>query len=266
MRYSLPSLRVTRPLRTKAIDFLVKVCYYYIDFCYGWGNKIVLWESEVENIAFLLLAINFLISWSNASCIGRYWSESKEVDGDLIARFEQLSSAQGFVHSLVLCYNQLVDFYPWDLLATFEVKLQSSNVLISKDRGALLLLFEQANPEVGVSSRLRRALNQAAPTITVKPIWLAFVRSGYVNVNNGNVNNVGNEATLRSRTSVSTTNAYILNSNPTTVNPSNSAVRYNGRPLRCRLCPCGADLLATKKPHYGVNFSWCPERELTWTL
>ncbi len=92
-------------------------------------------------MAFLLLAINFLISWSNASYVGRYWSESKGVggsfrryvvcgyamavagftmvyayillliistllqkrgvDGDLIARFEQLSSVQGFVHDLV---------------------------------------------------------------------------------------------------------------------------------------------------------------------
>lgn len=29
----------------------------------------------------LLLAINFVISWSNASCVGRYWSESKAVGG-----------------------------------------------------------------------------------------------------------------------------------------------------------------------------------------
>lgn len=77
--------------------------------------------------------------------------------------------------------------------------------------------------------------------LTVCRLDLAFVRSGYVNLNNGNVNNVGNEATLRSRTSVSATNAYNLNSNPTDVNPSNSGVRYNGRPLRWR-CPCGADL------------------------
>jgi len=29
----------------------------------------------------LLLGLNFFISWSNASCVGRYWSESKEVGG-----------------------------------------------------------------------------------------------------------------------------------------------------------------------------------------
>lgn len=30
---------------------------------------------------FLLLALNFVISWSNASYVGRYWSESKQVGG-----------------------------------------------------------------------------------------------------------------------------------------------------------------------------------------
>ena len=30
---------------------------------------------------FLLLALNFAISWSNASYVGRYWSESKQVGG-----------------------------------------------------------------------------------------------------------------------------------------------------------------------------------------
>ena len=29
----------------------------------------------------LLLVLNFIISWSNASYVGRYWSESKEVGG-----------------------------------------------------------------------------------------------------------------------------------------------------------------------------------------
>ena len=29
----------------------------------------------------LLLGLNFFISWSNASCVGRYWSESKVVGG-----------------------------------------------------------------------------------------------------------------------------------------------------------------------------------------
>lgn len=33
----------------------------------------------------LLLAINFFISWSNASYVGRYWSESKEVGGSFRA-------------------------------------------------------------------------------------------------------------------------------------------------------------------------------------
>ena len=29
----------------------------------------------------LALALNFMISWANASYVGRYWSESKEVGG-----------------------------------------------------------------------------------------------------------------------------------------------------------------------------------------
>lgn len=44
-----------------------------------------LWKGEVIRVNFLLvfvlLAVNFLISWSNASYVGRYWSESKEVGG-----------------------------------------------------------------------------------------------------------------------------------------------------------------------------------------
>lgn len=33
----------------------------------------------------LLLAVNFIISWSNANYVGRYWSESKEVGGSFRA-------------------------------------------------------------------------------------------------------------------------------------------------------------------------------------
>ena len=32
-------------------------------------------------LLFLSLALNFVISWSNASYVGRYWSESKQVGG-----------------------------------------------------------------------------------------------------------------------------------------------------------------------------------------
>ena len=64
---------------------------------------------------------------------------------------------------------------------------------------------------------------------------LAFVRSGFVDVGYGYVGSAGYVTTLRSRTSVSATDACILYSNPTIVGPSDGAVRYNGRPLRC-LC------------------------------
>ena len=62
---------------------------------------------------------------------------------------------------------------------------------------------------------------------------LAFVRSGFVGVDYGYVTGADYETTLRSRTSVSATDAYVLASDPTLVYPSNIAVRYNGRPLRC---------------------------------
>lgn len=44
-----------------------------------------LWKGKVIKMGFILvfglLAVNFLISWPNASYVGRYWSESKEVGG-----------------------------------------------------------------------------------------------------------------------------------------------------------------------------------------
>lgn len=36
-------------------------------------------------LTMMLLALNFFISWSNASYVGRYWSESKEVGGSFRA-------------------------------------------------------------------------------------------------------------------------------------------------------------------------------------
>lgn len=64
---------------------------------------------------------------------------------------------------------------------------------------------------------------------------MAFVRSGWVNVsteNSGGVRNVGENGNARSRTAGSSTNAYYLNFNPTTVNPSNNWHRWIGLPLR----------------------------------
>ena len=62
---------------------------------------------------------------------------------------------------------------------------------------------------------------------------LAFVRSGYVNVNDGKAYNVGNSGCGRSRTASSSTYAYILYFYTTSVNPSSNDGRYSGRPLRC---------------------------------
>ncbi len=59
-----------------------------------------------------------------------------------------------------------------------------------------------------------------------------FVRSGYIRLQDGQANNVGYEASTRSRTAYSAANAYYLNSNPTNVNPSNANNRYYGFPLR----------------------------------
>ena len=74
---------------------------------------------------------------------------------------------------------------------------------------------------------------------------LAFVRSGFVGVDYGYVTGADYETTLRSRTSVSATDAYVLASDPTLVYPSNIAVRYNGRPLRCL-------------QHHLPTLSFCP--------
>ncbi len=74
-------------------------------------------------------------------------------------------------------------------------------------------------------------------------IGFGFVRSGYVYPPNGVVNSVGANAYGWSRVTKSLANAYNLGVNPTNVGPSNNNNRYHGFPLRCRLCPCGVDLL-----------------------
>lgn len=64
-------------------------------------------------------------------------------------------------------------------------------------------------------------------------VCLAFVRSGWVNVDAGAMWNVGNNGYGWSRTAQSATNAYFLNMNPTNVNPSNNNNRWVSLPLRC---------------------------------
>ena len=66
-------------------------------------------------------------------------------------------------------------------------------------------------------------------------VCLAFVRSGWVNLNpdyEGRVRNLGNNGNYWSRTAGSETNGRYLNFNPTNVDPSNSWGRYGGFPLR----------------------------------
>ena len=66
-------------------------------------------------------------------------------------------------------------------------------------------------------------------------VCLAFVRSGWVNVNAEYATyqaHLGYNGNYWSRTAVSATNGRYLNFNPTNVNPSNSWGRYGGFPLR----------------------------------
>lgn len=62
---------------------------------------------------------------------------------------------------------------------------------------------------------------------------LAFVRSGYVYLNNGYANLVGSYGYYWSRTSSSSAGAYYLYFNTSNVYPSDSFSRYGGRSLRC---------------------------------
>ena len=70
-------------------------------------------------------------------------------------------------------------------------------------------------------------------TTTIVQLPLAFVRSGYVNVNDGKVYSVGSSGYGRSRTASSSSGAYYLTFNPTDVYPSYYYHRWYGFPLRC---------------------------------
>lgn len=89
---------------------------------------------------------------------------------------------------------------------------------------------------------------------------LAFVRSGFVNLSGGNIDNVGYGYGW-SRTAVSTTNARYLAINPTAVYPSYSASCWIGLPLRC-LYPGSAYSQWNRHPHgwvlpeYAIIRAW----------
>ena len=62
---------------------------------------------------------------------------------------------------------------------------------------------------------------------------LAFVRSGWVSINDGTIHVIGQYGYNWSRTSRSTTSTYVLDTDPINVSPSSYGNRFVGRPLRC---------------------------------
>ncbi len=71
-------------------------------------------------------------------------------------------------------------------------------------------------------------------------LFLAFVRSGYVNLGGGNINNVGNNGYGWSSTAISTSLAYRWRWTPTSVSTEGDPSRFYGfpsaevLPVRCR--------------------------------
>ncbi len=91
-----------------------------------------------------------------------------------------------------------------------------------------------------VSGSFYNLLNQYNATsgttgaTTIVQLPLAFVRSGYVSLYNGQARNAGEYGYGWSRTASNNPNyAYYLGMNTTNVNPSNYGNRGNGFPLRC---------------------------------
>ena len=90
-----------------------------------------------------------------------------------------------------------------------------------------------------VSGSFYNLLNQYNATsgttgaTTIVQLPLAFVRSGWANIDGGAMGNVGQYGYYWSRTSISTTSAYGLAFNPSNVYPSGNYVRRDGFSLRC---------------------------------
>ena len=55
---------------------------------------------------FLLLGLNFFISWSNAKAVGRYWSESKQVGGSF--RAEIVCGYIQAIFGFTMCYGYIL--------------------------------------------------------------------------------------------------------------------------------------------------------------
>ena len=90
-----------------------------------------------------------------------------------------------------------------------------------------------------VSGSFYNLLNQYNATsgttgaTTIVQLPLAFVRSGYVYLGNGQARVAGEDGYYWSRTAGSSSGAYSLLMYTTNVNPSNNNNRYIGRSLRC---------------------------------
>lgn len=54
----------------------------------------------------LLLGLNFVISWSNAKAVGRYWSESKQVGGSF--RVEVVCGYIQAIFGFTMCYGYIL--------------------------------------------------------------------------------------------------------------------------------------------------------------
>lgn len=76
----------------------------------------------------LLLIVNFLISWSNASYVGRYWSESKEVGGSFrtyvvcgyVMAIMGFTMVYGCLLLIIIPIFLQMKGVDWDIISRFE--------------------------------------------------------------------------------------------------------------------------------------------------
>lgn len=100
------------------------------------------------------------------------------------------------------------------------------------DGGWVLPLSKSSNDSA--SGSFKYLLNQYGATSTsVVQLPLAFVRSGMIEISWGQASNVNLSSYVRSRTSVSSTHAYVLLTPTGSLYPSFSDHRWLGFPVRC---------------------------------
>ena len=153
---------------------------------------------------------------------------------------------------------------PWDLAEINEVKLRLLAALEKKIAEFLFHKFQRRTRKTWnlVWLRLRRRWVSSS---TYGCSFLAFVRSGNVNINDGRLyiggwsTGDGQVAPAHgygwSRTAKSSTNAYNLNFNTTGVNPSNNNNRWNGFPLRWGFGRLRCRSLIENTPRHSGVFS-----------